>query len=57
MNFSINYNFKIYTEYDVKVIETKYGKYYINAFDEGALFKAIVFMNANMLQEIAGKGR
>lgn len=66
MNFSINYlrelldtdyDFKIYTENNVKVIETKYGKYYSHVLDEATLFRSLVHMRACMFNKENENGR
>lgn len=56
----LDYNFKIYTEDtngSMKVIETKYGKYYAAVLNEDTLFNALVHMRACMLNEVNKNGR
>jgi len=56
----LDYDFKIYTEDtngSMKVIETKYGKYYATELNEMALFNALVHMRACLLNEVNKNGR
>jgi hypothetical protein len=56
----LDYHLKIYTDPSdnkVKIIKTKYGKYYSDVLDEDTLFNALVHMRACMLNKESNRER